>query len=592
MPLEPEQTEAILEGLPEEAQADLLAATESRQYSAGEPIIKIGEPGDEIFFIVSGRVRVFAGTSDDAAERTLALLGPGQHFGEAAVITGGRRTASVTALTFVDCLVLNGSGYRQVTARHPQLLENLARSLRRVFEQDVEGRALRNRRRLHSVAVITDSPAGRATAAGLADLIRRRGDELCEMQCTSRAPDAEAGPGAALATVAAEDLRYEIASRFDGDNVVLVHADLDSAAAAIRECDRVVLAWESERELPRPLLDLLASHRPQRRTIIAWLHPANALRTAREVPEGGRGIAVCYRDGRGGALPAIDAPSLVRLDRALRGIRVGLALGGGGARGLAHIGILEVFERAGLAFDVIAGTSAGAIVAAAVAFGLSPAETRNFFASEMMPPAWMARTALGRRLFLMRTFRGRRIEGILRSIGGRVTFEQLRMPLFITTVDLVTGQQRVRCSGDVVQAILQSINHPAFGSPILEGGEALVDGGVLINVPASVLRSERCERVISIDVGSALSTEFGYDAQGNVLRPSYLSTLLRTMDVGRRHATDLHRDESDLLLVPDLGNYKLEDFHALDGLVDAGRAAGEKALAQVEKIFAEIEGPG
>ena len=190
--------------------------------------------------------------------------------------------------------------------------------------------------------------------------------------------------------------------------------------------------------------------------------------------------------------------------------------------------------------------------------------------------------------FLLHSFRGGRFETKLRRYLEQMTFAQADLPLAITTLDLISGEQQIRRRGDLVHSVLQSINHPVFGSPIIDDGEMLVDGGVLMNVPASVLRDEGCDHVISIDVGSSLSTDFCKDRSGKIRSPSYISTLLRTMDISRRHSSALHREESDLIILPQTSDFRIEDFHAVDPLIDAGRVAGEQAVENVKRIIANL----
>ena len=235
-----------------------------------------------------------------------------------------------------------------------------------------------------------------------------------------------------------------------------------------------------------------------------------------------------------------------------------------------------------------AGTSAGAIVAASYGAGYTPDEVGGFFRKEMIPPRMLRNQPWTRRVFLLHSFRGGRFETKLRRYLDRMTFAQADLPLAITTLDLISGEQRILRSGDLVLSVLQSINHPVFGAPIIHDGRMLVDGGVLMNVPASVLRNEGCDHVISIDVGSSLSTEFGKDRKGKIRSPSYISTLLRTMDISRRHSSALHREESDLIILPQTSDFRIEDFHAVDPLIEAGRAAGEQAVANVKRVIANL----
>ena len=173
----------------------------------------------------------------------------------------------------------------------------------------------------------------------------------------------------------------------------------------------------------------------------------------------------------------------------------------------------------------------------------------------------------------------------LRRHLGDLQFHQLGVPVAITAVDLISGDQLTYDTGDVVDAVLASINHPVFGRPIMRNGQALVDGGVLMNVPAAILAGARCDKIVSVDVGSELSSKFARDGKGVMRSPGYLATMIRTIEVTQQHLISIHRDHSDLLIQPATSEFRLEDFHEVDQLVERGRAAGGEALSQLQDLL-------
>ena len=176
-----------------------------------------------------------------------------------------------------------------------------------------------------------------------------------------------------------------------------------------------------------------------------------------------------------------------RIVRHLRGLKIGLALGGGGARGLAHLGVLKVLDRAGLSFDMMSGTSAGAMIGIGYAAGMTPDSLIDVFAREFQPPTLLDRIRGGRRLFLFVHFRAGSWERVLRKHYHDWMFQQLPIPFSVVATDLVSGEEFISEKGDLVQAILESINVPVMSSPILKDGKILVDGGVLNNMPVELL---------------------------------------------------------------------------------------------------------
>jgi NTE family protein len=175
--------------------------------------------------------------------------------------------------------------------------------------------------------------------------------------------------------------------------------------------------------------------------------------------------------------------------------RVGLALGGGGARGMAHVGAIRVLEREGIPIDCIAGTSAGSLVGAAYAAGI-----RGHRLLEMaLNIRWrdIARVVWPRQGF----FSFDRLESFLVNTVGDLTFTELDMPYAAIAADLATGQQVVLTEGRLAPAVRASCSVPGLVTPADIGGRLLVDGGVVNNLPISVVRSLGADVVIAVGLG-------------------------------------------------------------------------------------------
>ncbi|MCO8120629.1 patatin-like phospholipase domain-containing protein [Stieleria sp. TO1_6] len=583
-------TRSLLMGLSSDGLENVLSAFEPRSYEAGATVITVGETGDELFLITAGKVRVWSGDGPSIVERTLSVMGPGEHFGEASVISQSPRTATVTAVTYLETLVLSGDDYRRLVKSYPELLENLSRSLTRrlIHMNSASAQPAVTKRGVHSLAIVIDDPSGWRLAEGLLGQLRREQQLVQPILVTDSdlpIPAQEFDRDAIC--VPPSELGYTIAGRSNQALAVTIASGPQACHAAVKDSNRVIFAANANQGLSSTADEQLHSIAAHQRPIVALMFDGESdQRPEMEIADT---LTVrCRYRGRG-TDSVFDPASITRLHRSLVGKRIGLALGGGGARGIAHIGVLEVLRKHAVVFDSIAGTSAGAIVAAAYGAGFAPTEVGNFFRDEMVPPKFMARRASTRRMFLLHSFRGGRFETKLRRYLHEMTFAQADLPLAITTLDLISGEQQIRRSGDLVQSVLQSINHPVFGRPIIHHDQMLVDGGVLMNVPASVLRGEGCDHVISIDVGSTLTTDYAKDRHGNLKTPSYLSTLLRTMDISRRHSSALHREESDLIIIPQTSDYRIEDFHAVDPLIDAGRQAGENAIERVKRVIDNLQ---
>ena len=200
---------------------------------------------------------------------------------------------------------------------------------------------------------------------------------------------------------------------------------------------------------------------------------------------------------------------LSRFYHMVEGVHIGIALGGGGARCMAHIGVLAALEENDLYFDRISGTSGGAIISSFYAAGFDTEKMLKLFKSNLSPPKWMKLLPHGKKWYLMTLFRFGLIDKRFTQIFNETLFEQLLLPIHIVCSDLISGKEIIRSNGNVANSVLESINHPLLSKPIYRDGKSLVDGGVLNNIPSSVLRSSNVDYVVSVNIGAKLTQKFG-----------------------------------------------------------------------------------
>ncbi|HXF61901.1 MAG TPA: patatin-like phospholipase family protein [Caldilineaceae bacterium] len=265
---------------------------------------------------------------------------------------------------------------------------------------------------------------------------------------------------------------------------------------------------------------------------------------------------------------------------------VGLALGGGVARGLAHIGVLEVLEEYHIPIDFIAGTSVGALVGGLYAAGLSAQRLRALLEGF----SWGTISTLSRPSLslssLHLSLRGlpmgllnmdRMITWIEQVLGGSVTFDQLNIPFAAIAADIVTGEMVVMNDGALGLAIRASCSVPGVFTPCRRNGRLLVDGAVVNNLPAQVLRLMGAEYVIAVD----LLPEPG----DKIKEPETILELSLTSLYTLVRATQGYGLQADCLIEPDINEYSMVDLGAAQELIELGRAAAE---AQVERIKRDL----
>ena len=270
------------------------------------------------------------------------------------------------------------------------------------------------------------------------------------------------------------------------------------------------------------------------------------------------GLSACQT-----APPATVAPPPPPRPQPPRPPRIGLALGGGAARGFAHIGVIQVLEDAGIKVDLVAGTSAGSLVAALYAAGRNGAALAKQ-ALAMDESAITDWAFPGRGLI-----RGEALARYVRESTGHRTIEQLPLPLGIVATDLDNGAPMLFQRGDVGVAVRASSAVPAVFQPVKIGTREYVDGGLVSPVPVRFARQMGAELVIAVDISSP--------PDGNPTGDPF-KLLLQTFAIMGRSINQLELKDADLVIRPKLVGVSSADFTARQRAIDAGREAATAAL--------------
>ena len=247
--------------------------------------------------------------------------------------------------------------------------------------------------------------------------------------------------------------------------------------------------------------------------------------------------------------------------------RIGLALGGGFARGIAHAGVLAAFERHGVPIHCVTGVSAGSIVAAAYASGASPDEIAR--AGCAMRFGDVARWSLCRTGFVVSERMKRFLERLLKVYR----FEEMRIPLGVVATDVCTGQAvQFRDRGDVVLPIRASCSYPGLFQPVHFNGRMLVDGAISMEIPAVLARQMGATHVISVHL----------PVQASDKQPTNVFQVVnRCFQIMQSRTEDSWRRESDLVIVPDVRRIEWDGFGCGPQMVKAGEEAADAALERI-----------
>lgn len=251
--------------------------------------------------------------------------------------------------------------------------------------------------------------------------------------------------------------------------------------------------------------------------------------------------------------------------------RIGLALGGGAARGLAHVGVLRVLEEEGIRPDLVVGTSAGALAGAFVAARVSAARmaawTEGLRWADLVRPV-MSRNGL--------TTNERLGKFLKRALPVR-TFDELHIPFACMATDLATMEPVLLCEGDLITALRASCAIPGLVAPVERDGRSLVDGGVTENVPATVTRLFGADLVIAVDVNRSY--------QHPKPAENMLTIVLRSFFTISRGAERLACERANIVIAPDIADIGVDELQRRDELVAAGERATLEALPKLRSML-------
>jgi NTE family protein len=248
---------------------------------------------------------------------------------------------------------------------------------------------------------------------------------------------------------------------------------------------------------------------------------------------------------------------------------IGLALGGGFARGIVHIGVLKVLEEENIPVRCVAGTSVGALIGAAYCSGVTPDELVQIAGRVRFRD--LARWTISRLGFATNL----RMLTFLSKILKVQTFEELRIPLAVTATDFVSGAGVVFRSGPLADPVRASCAYPGVFLPVTVNGRLMVDGMLAHSLPSQPVRDMGAERVIAVNLKGSWAKSEGPRNILDVIGQCFL--------IAQKMNCEQSRKCADLILEPDVTGYRYDDFEHAADLVQIGEAAAREALPEIRK---------
>lgn len=529
------------------------------ELDAGEILFREGDPGHDLFIVEHGRLLATRSTpTDDNAY--LGELGRGEPVGEMAILTEEPRSATVRAIRKTSLHRLGSDDFISLLAEHPHVLRPIAE---RLIERVRDASRPSKRSPAATVAVIPVTPGldGRVVVEALSNAALR------------------AGLNADTSDT------YSLNLEADNDLLALTPGtDRTEIIEAVQHADRVLFTARAGVGFDRELVEQVISHTPITRRDLVLQHP-DALRLA----TGTQLLTVPLNPARVHHLRAGDALDHGRLLRSITDTEIGLVLSGGGARGLAHIGVWQALAERGIPLDAIAGTSAGSIIAAMAAHIWPANQMLHTFKTRLGGQ----RAALDLTAPALSLASGEKITGKLQETFGRSAIEDLWLAFYAVSTNLTKARPQIHSDGSLWRAVRSSIAVPGVFPPMTDGEDVLVDGGITNNLPVNAIRQNHPgATVVAVDVGNERELKAqdlardgvvsGWSLLGRRLNPfvdtpqlhGLMSILMRVTELGASSGDD----RGDLLIRPEVGDFGLFDFGRIDDLAAAGYEATQTAL--------------
>jgi predicted acylesterase/phospholipase RssA/CRP-like cAMP-binding protein len=535
--------------LPDDVLKAISAKLHLERYRKGEVVFVEGGSGDSMYLIESGQVKVVSGTDEE--ERLFAYLGPGNFFGEMALLLDEPRSATVKVDIDAELWVLHKADMDELLKQYPSIAVTISRELSRRLRETDQQPTRRHEYRV--VAVIGEGIGDLALS-----LARQTGEQvlLFDLGGLRRSQlDLEALSRSGVTLLDSQSTYYLISGGL-----------AESLGSLVEKFDRAllcILPQKSEVAIKAiELADVTVHIGPGRENWVEQMAIKGHWHVANE--------------------PAA-------IDRAARRIAqrlVGLALSSGGARGIAHIGVLRILEEEGIPIDLLAGTSAGSLFGALYAAGLSLDEITAFALGlrdkvDLRGRLWdfnlPPRSGI---------IRGQRTLDYLDKTLGHKTFSDLKVPLYIVAADVISGEEVIFDSGSVAEAVRASISVIGVFSPAFVRGRYLIDGSVANPVPTGILAQKGADIIIASSVISGLEEQARRrQEKKEESPPNFLGVVMNVMGIMEREIIKTKMVPVDVVINPRVGIYSLMEFDKAKEIIRLGEEAAQEEIDRVKELI-------
>jgi len=561
---------------------DSLDELEICEIAGGDWLFRQGDEGSSLYLLVRGRLHVFREPPEPDPPRLLGEVVPGESVGEAGILSGQKRSASIRAIRDSLLIRISRKAFEHLSTSHPELIMKLASHVSRLLQSSLAGTGEAAARRLSSITLLPLAVTDRTE-----EFCRTLAESLKGFSRTLTLSAENLHDKGAPVGVSDNDDTIPAALQFwvhqqETRNRFLIYQcganDSPWTRFAMRQSDLVVFIADAQDDAA--LSEWEARLRAGKgaasgRQALVLLQPSS------ETPI--TGTSRWLKDRRADFHLHVrqdKADDAQRVARIISGNALGLVFGGGGARGFAHLGVYKALLELGITIDWVGGASIGSIFGAPVAADWSYDKAYRIAKHSFVKVKPFSDYTLP----IAALIRGRRME---RELDAHQNFqiEDMPIPFFCVSSVLDSGELYVHQSGKLSRALRASAALPGVIPPAVLNKRLHIDGAVLNSLPVDIMLQQPVGKSIAVDLSSYKSYEVDYTAipspwailAGRFLPfmrkyrvPSLATTMLKATEIGRQLNVRTSGKHADLLLRPPVRQFGLTNVSAFDQIVEAG----------------------
>jgi predicted acylesterase/phospholipase RssA/CRP-like cAMP-binding protein len=583
----------LFKGVKRSALKSLVTNLEPVYLEGQKTLIREGDLDNDLFLVIHGRLRVFK-NADTEEEEILAEIGAGQVVGEIAILVDMPRTATVKAIRDTVLVKLNKKNYEEFVDAHPQSGINIAKScIERLLTMQKKGKVSKN------VNTVTFIPLADSKMVNhlMRDLVRELEKMSTVFLVTRGTAEALVGD---IHDILNKPEQFEMLLRFLNEQeyayrYVLYQADetyTPWTELCARQADAIYIIKDAQSE--EKVENEIEEHILKQKSVSSRI----SLILRHKAQGDHFGLAYDWiRRHKISDYYHIEAGNkgdINRIIRLITGNSTGLVLSGGGARGLAHIGVIRALEQKNIPIDIIGGTSAGSLIAGAYAMGLGSHEIERI-CNEFLK----AGSSFDLTFPYISLTSGYKLVQVLKKVFGDKLIEELPTRMFCVSSNITKNEVCIHDTGPLWKAIRASISLPGIYPPVFSQGNLLVDGAVLNNLPVEIMNKKFNAGKVIASLVLMSSDKYKSSIEADILSgwkilldklnpfsvktyiPRIDTILARSMNLNELNHQMMQAQQSDFSFLLNLGQFGLMDFKQYPEIIETGY---RQAMQKLESL--------